>query len=89
MIHGSMTSLLSHVAMGPKLTFLYPMTLQLCRFGMQVQICRITLVKYPCIVKGREGCCSLIQTKACNVTWIEDYYRHIHGLLLPGIYLKD
>ena len=36
MVHGSMTSLLSHVASGPKLTFLYPMTLQLCRFGMQV-----------------------------------------------------
>lgn len=35
-VHGSMTSLLSYAASGPKLTFLYPMTLQLCRFGMQV-----------------------------------------------------
>ena len=39
MIHGSMTSLLSQAATGPQLTFLYPMTLQLCRFGMQVCVC--------------------------------------------------
>jgi len=36
MIRGSMTSLLSQAATGPQLTFLYPMTLQLCRFGMEV-----------------------------------------------------